>query len=91
MTKLHKGDYRMRVYQLNNENTKFSYPEEMKRILEYLSEHGTIYVSDETIERLYRKFSRDMYSASWMGISADDAEDTELLEEFASWLDSFTL
>ena len=59
----------------------YGYPEDMQKILNYLNENGTVYVSGEAIEKLYRQFSDDMYCAGWMGVSE------ERIEEFANWLE----
>lgn len=70
----------MRVYEKNS-SQDFTYPDEMKRILNYLDKHGTVLVKPLTVEKLYREFSEDEYCASWMCV------DDNLLEEFADWLD----
>lgn len=68
----------MKVYTPNKED--YTYPDEMEKILDYLSKHGKIHVSGKTIERLYEDFSDTRYCAGWMCVS------NELLEEFADWL-----
>lgn len=70
----------MRVYE-KHESHDFTYPDEMKRILNYLNEHGTLLVKPLTVEKLYYDFSEDQYCASWMCV------DDDILEEFANWLD----
>ena len=70
----------MRVYE-KHESYDFTYPDEMKRILDYLNEHGTLLVKPLTVEKLYYDFSEDRYCASWLCVSDD------VLEEFADWLD----
>lgn len=69
----------MRVYEKHT-SQDFVYPDEMKRILEYLNEHGTLLVKPLTVEKLYREFSEDEYCASWLCV------DDDVLEEFANWL-----
>ena len=69
----------MKVYE-RNEFNDFTYPDEMKRILDYLNEHGKILVKPSTIETLYYKFSDERYCASWMCVNDD------ILEEFEKWL-----
>lgn len=59
----------------------FDFPEDMKEILCYLRENGTIYVDEKTIEKLYYEFSDDQYAAGWMCV------DEKLLDEFANWLE----
>lgn len=69
----------MKVYE-RNESNNFTYPDEMKRILDYLNEHGKIFVKPSTIESLYYDFSDEQYCASWMCV------DEQILEEFENWL-----
>ena len=69
----------MRVY-LRVEESKFNYPEDMARILEYLNEHGVILVEDSAIEDLYYTFSEEQYDAGWMSVNDD------ILAEFENWL-----
>ena len=58
----------------------------MKRILDYLSEHGTLHVSGSTVEEMYSNFSEDRYCAGWMGVVGSAGVDFTLLEEFSDWL-----
>ena len=74
----------MRVYE-KHASHDFYYPDEMKRILDYLNEHGTLLVKPLTVEKLYREFSEDEYCASWMCVNDD------VLEEFADWLDEINI
>ena len=74
----------MRVFE-KHASQDFDYPDDMKRILDYLNEHGTLLVKPLTIEKLYYGFSEDRYYASWMG--AND----NVLEEFADWLDELDI
>lgn len=69
----------MKVY-IKNTNPVYDYPEEMVKILDYLNAHGKLQVSGETVERLYRDFSDDIYCAGWMGVN------DQCLGEFADWL-----
>ena len=72
----------MIVYE-RNPDFGFDYPEDMKLILNYLNEHGTILTSELTIERLYREFSDLKYCAGWMGVNE------QMLEEFEDWLENY--
>ena len=74
----------MRVYEKHS-SQDFDYPYEMKRILDYLNNHGTVLVKPLTIEKLYYEFSEDKYYARWMHINDD------LLEEFSNWLDEYDI
>ena len=73
----------MRVYEKHS-SQGFDYPDEMKRILVYLNEHGTILVKPLTIEKLYYEFS-ESYCARGMRV------DDNLLEEFSNWLDKYDI
>lgn len=61
-------------------NYDYKYPEDMKMILKYLSEHGKVNVSDKKIESLYCDFSDKVYCAGWINVS------DQKLEEFADYL-----
>lgn len=74
----------MRVYE-KHESHDFTYPDEMKRILDYLNEHGTLLIKPLTVEKLYYDFSEDRYCASWMCV------DDDILEHFAKWLDEYDI
>lgn len=74
----------MRVFE-KHASQDFDYPDDMKRILDYLNEHGTLLVKPLTIEKLYYDFSEDRYCASWMGVNDN------VLEEFANWLDELDI
>ena len=73
----------MRVFE-KHASQDFDYPDDMKRILDYLNEHGTVLVKPLTIEKLYYDFSRDRY-AVWLYV------DDDVLEEFADWLDELDI
>lgn len=59
---------------------KFSYPDDMKKILEYLQLRGKLNVQPKTVESYYFDFSEENYCASWIGVNL------VTLEEFAEWL-----
>ena len=73
----------MRVYE-KHDSQDFDYPDDMKRILDYLNEHGTLLVKPLTVEKLYHDFSKDRY-AVWLHV------DDDVLEEFANWLDELDI
>jgi hypothetical protein len=73
----------MKVYERSENN--FTYPEEMKLILDYLNAHGKILVKDSTIEDLYYDFSDEKYCAGWMCV------DEQMLVEFEEWLNELEL
>ena len=68
----------MRVYE-KHDSQDFDYPDDMKRILDYLNEHGTLLVKPLAVEKLYHDFSKDRY-AVWLYV------DDDVLQEFANWL-----
>ena len=73
----------MRVYEKHS-SQDFDYPDEMKRILDHLNEHGTVLVKLLTIEKLYYEFS-ESYCTRWMRV------DDNLLEDFSNWLDKYDI
>ena len=73
----------MRVYE-KHDSQDFDYQDDMKRILDYLNEHGTLLVKPLTVEKLYHDFSKDRY-AVWLYV------DDDVLEEFANWLDELDI
>lgn len=58
----------------------YTYPDDMKCILDYLNEHGEILVEPSTIELLYFRFSDERYCASWVCV------DDRVLKEFENYL-----
>lgn len=77
----------MKVYTLNKEidYSEYTYPEDVKKIMDYLEKHGEIHVSVDTIVNLYYTFSDDEYCAGWIGV------DEDTLRHFAEWLDECNL
>ena len=71
----------MRVYIRN----KFTFPEDMILIMDYLNAHGKVLVKESTIEDLYCRFSDEKYCAGWMCV------DEEILAEFEEWLNELEL
>lgn len=59
---------------------KFMYPDDMKRIVNYLKQHGDVFVGDVIIEIMYEQFSEEVYCAGWMEVT------DEILKEFEAWL-----
>ena len=68
----------MKAYRRYEE--KFMFPEDMKRILDYLSQNGDVFVGDAIIEGMYQQFSEEVYCAGWMELT------DEMLKEFEAWL-----
>lgn len=74
----------MKVYE-RNETNNYRYPDEMKKILDYLNRCGKILVKDSTIEDLYYEFCEEIYDAGWMGVY------DEILDQFENWLNEYEL
>lgn len=69
----------MKAYIKNDDPGVFLYPDQMKRILEYLDIHGTLQISAEQVEGYYMMFS-DRYDATWLTVN------DRYLEWFADYL-----
>lgn len=71
----------MSIYYRRNDLTKFDYPDDMKLILDYLNEHGQVFVPAKIIEDMY-------YDFCYCCQDSDDWEpvNEKLLEEFEDWL-----
>ena len=69
----------MKIY-IKKASACYDHPEDMREILAYLAENGTLLCSEETVESQYRDFSEERYCAGWLCV------DQEVLEEFANWL-----
>ena len=67
------------------DRSEFRYPEDMRKILAYLNEHGILQIQPNTVEELYGDFSESVYCAGWMGV------DDRMLEEFADWLSEYEI
>lgn len=73
----------MRAY-IKYEPAEFAYPEDMRKILAYLREHGVLQVSETTVENLYREFSGTR-AAGWLFATDEN------IEAFADWLNDIEL
>lgn len=69
----------MKVYE-ENYKSEFSYPEDMKKILNHLNSNGNFLVSESIIEDLYHDFSDEIYGDDWTSVNE------RVLEEFEAWL-----
>lgn len=72
------------------------YPEDVKKIREYLEGIGTLNCTDRELSDLYDDFSDSVYSAGWMNIDAtticynleiENYVEVSILEQFADWLE----
>ena len=60
----------------------FDYPEDMKKIIEYLESIGRIYITYKELEGYYYKYSESL-CCSWRIVDEDS------LEEFADYLEKY--
>lgn len=74
----------MRIYRRKPE-FDYEFPEDMKLILDYLNKHGEVCISNSGIEKLYSKFSEEVYWAGWMKVNE------RILKEFENWLVNYDL
>lgn len=70
----------MKAYVINDDFKMFTYPEEMKKIMNYLDTYGKLNVSSASVEILYRKYSHNYWGVKWEPVS------DFTLESFARWL-----
>ena len=61
---------------------RFDYPEDMKKIIEYLESIGRIYITYKELEDYYYKYSHSV-CCSWRIVDKDS------LEEFADYLEKY--
>lgn len=74
----------MMRFKKHKENTgNVLYPEDVRRIRQYLNNVGDLTATDEEIDWAWSMFSEDLYFAGWMKV------DDRLLEEFADWLEDW--
>ena len=84
------------------EETNFTYPEDMEKIIQYVEKRGTLNVSYKTLEKLYYEFSEEKFGAGWMDIDTHltdyeyiDGEITEvtksILDYFIKWLEEYII
>lgn len=73
----------MRVYERYDYDDHLFYPEDVERIINYLSNYGRVLVKDSTIENLYDEFSRYKCDEAWMPV------DCKTLMEFEDWLNDY--
>lgn len=68
----------MKAYIKNK--SKFDYPEEMEKILDYLNKWGNLNISAKEVEELYREYSEEVWCAGWIEVH------DHILPSFADWL-----
>ena len=68
----------MKAYIKNK--SEYDYPEEMEKILDYLNKWGNLQISGKEVERLYREYSEEVWSAGWIEVH------DHILPDFAEWL-----
>ena len=69
----------MKVFVSSDENFKYTYPEEMAKIIKYIEDRGTLNVKYPTLEKLWYAFSETRCAAF---LIADDAT----IDEFLDWI-----
>ena len=72
----------MKFKRKQKEDYYIQYPEDVKKIREYLEKIGTLEATDVEIDDYWGLYSEDMFCAVWMGVNED------LLGKFADWLES---
>lgn len=70
----------MKAYVKFKPREVFRYPEDMVKIIEYLTMRGRLFVQEDTVETLYYRFCDEKFSAGWITPNEDN------LEQFADWL-----
>lgn len=70
----------MKAYVKFKHREVFRYPEDMVKIIEYLTLRGRLFVQEDTVETLYYRFCDEKFSAGWL------TPRDETLAEFADWL-----
>lgn len=61
---------------------RFDYPEDMKKIIEYLESIGRLYITYQEVEDYYYRYS-DSVCCGWRIVDEDS------LEEFANYLENY--
>ena len=61
---------------------KFDYPEDMKKIIEYLESIGRLYITYQQVEYYYYRYS-DSVCCGWRIVDEDS------LKEFADYLENY--
>lgn len=79
--KTKKGE-KMKFKRSHEEECYIQYPEDVKKIREYLEEIGTLEATDVEIDDYWGLYSDEKFCAGWMGVNED------LLDMFADWLES---
>lgn len=79
----------MKVYE-RWKNVECGHPEDMEKILTYLSSNGKLNISPASVERLYGDFSNelyDFYDDRWEWAPVTE----EVLDRFADWLNDYEI
>lgn len=70
----------MKAYVKSKPRQVFRYQEDLTKIINYLNNHGKLFIQEDTVEVFYYKFCDEKFSAGWM------TPDEDTLEYFADWL-----
>ena len=72
----------MKFKRKHEEECYIQYPDDVKKIREYLAKIGNLDAADEEIDNYWSQYSDEKFCAGWMGVNEN------LLDGFADWLES---
>lgn len=72
----------MKFKRKHEEECYIQYPDDVKKIREYLEKIGELEAADAEIDNYWSLYSDERFCAGWMGVNED------LLDKFADWLES---
>lgn len=72
----------MKFKRKQKEDYCIQYPEDVKKIREYLEKIGELEATDAEIDNYWSLYSEERFCAGWMDVNED------LLDMFADWLES---
>lgn len=72
-----------KYFKRNDDDFVPYYPEDLKKIREFLEQNGTLSCTNKQLDWFWSEFSDIRYAAGWMCV------DDKLLEEFADWLQEY--
>lgn len=73
----------MKFERSHEEECYIQYPEDVKKIREYLEKIGTLEATDAEIDDYWSQYSDEKFCAGWMVVVNED-----MLDMFADWLES---
>ena len=78
-----KKEKKMKFERSHEEECYIQYPEDVKKIREYLEKIGTLEATDAEIDDYWSQYSDEKFCAGWMVVVNED-----MLDMFADWLES---